>query len=122
MADVLISYARFLEVRARRLDITAELLQPEGEAGSPRRQSRRSDLVCQVRRPGDQDGRSVPGKASAALSEIPAGVIDPVKVVRTALQNAASIASLMLTTEALVSELPEKTKGATARGRTARDV
>jgi chaperonin GroEL len=39
-----------------------------------------------------------------------AGVIDPTKVVRTALQNAASIASLMLTTEALVSELPEKTK------------
>jgi len=33
-----------------------------------------------------------------------AGVIDPTKVVRTALQNAASIASLMLTTEALVSE------------------
>jgi hypothetical protein len=32
-----------------------------------------------------------------------AGVIDPAKVVRTALQNAASIASLMLTTEALVS-------------------
>ena len=39
-----------------------------------------------------------------------AGVIDPTKVVRTALQNAASIASLMLTTEALVSEIPEKTK------------
>jgi chaperonin GroEL len=37
-----------------------------------------------------------------------AGVIDPTKVVRTALQNAASIASLMLTTEALVSEIPEK--------------
>ena len=37
-----------------------------------------------------------------------AGVIDPTKVVRTALQNSASIASLMLTTEALVSELPEK--------------
>src|SRR5438093_13540022 len=37
-----------------------------------------------------------------------AGVIDPTKVVRTALQNAASIASLMLTTEALVSELPDK--------------
>jgi chaperonin GroEL len=34
-----------------------------------------------------------------------AGVIDPTKVVRTALQNAASIASLMLTTEALVSEM-----------------
>ena len=36
------------------------------------------------------------------------GVIDPTKVVRTALQNAASIASLLLTTEALVSEFPEK--------------
>src|ERR671919_751857 len=39
-----------------------------------------------------------------------AGVIDPVKVVRTALQNAASIASLLLTTEALVSEIPEEKK------------
>jgi chaperonin GroEL len=45
-----------------------------------------------------------------------AGVIDPTKVVRTALQNAASIASLMLTTEALVSELPEKTNAAAAGG------
>jgi chaperonin GroEL len=39
---------------------------------------------------------------------VKAGVIDPTKVVRTALQNATSIASLVLTTEALVSELPEK--------------
>jgi len=37
-------------------------------------------------------------------------VIDPTKVVRTALQNASSIASLLLTTEALVSEVPEKKK------------
>ena len=37
-------------------------------------------------------------------------MIDPAKVVRTALQNASSIASLMLTTEALVSEIPEKPK------------
>ena len=37
-----------------------------------------------------------------------AGVIDPTKVVRYALQNASSIAGLMLTTEALVAELPEK--------------
>ena len=36
------------------------------------------------------------------------GVIDPTKVARTALQNAASIASLLLTTEAVVAELPEK--------------
>ena len=39
---------------------------------------------------------------------VEAGVIDPTKVTRTALQNAASIASLMLTTEALISEIPEK--------------
>ncbi len=39
-----------------------------------------------------------------------AGIIDPAKVTRTALQNAASIASLMLTTEALVVEKPEKEK------------
>ncbi len=36
------------------------------------------------------------------------GVVDPAKVVRTALQNAASIASLLLTTEVLVTDIPEK--------------
>jgi chaperonin GroEL len=41
---------------------------------------------------------------------IQAGVIDPVKVVRTALQNAASVASVMLTTESVVTEIPEKEK------------
>ncbi len=40
-----------------------------------------------------------------------AGVVDPTKVVRTALQNAASIAGLLLTTEGLVSEIPEEEKG-----------
>jgi len=44
------------------------------------------------------------------------GVIDPTKVVRTALQNASSIASLLLTTEALVSEIPEEKKEAPAAG------
>jgi chaperonin GroEL len=39
---------------------------------------------------------------------VEAGVIDPTKVVRSALQNAASIASLLLTTEALISEIPEE--------------
>jgi chaperonin GroEL len=51
---------------------------------------------------------------NAAIEEyqdlIMAGVIDPLKVSRTALQNAASIAGLMLTTEAVISELPEKQK------------
>src|SRR5467141_1454260 len=39
---------------------------------------------------------------------VKAGVIDPAKVTRTALQNAASIAGLMLTTEAMISEIPEE--------------
>src|SRR6195952_3248207 len=39
---------------------------------------------------------------------VKAGVIDPTKVTRTALQNAASIAGLMLTTEAMISDIPEK--------------
>ena len=37
-----------------------------------------------------------------------AGIIDPTKVVRTALQNASSVAGLMLTTEAMVAEKPEE--------------
>ena len=40
-----------------------------------------------------------------------AGVIDPAKVTRTALQNAASIAALLLTTETLITDVPEKDKG-----------
>ena len=43
---------------------------------------------------------------------VEAGVVDPTKVVRAALQNASSIAALLLTTEALVSELPEEKKDA----------
>ena len=39
---------------------------------------------------------------------VKAGVIDPTKVTRSALQNAASIAALMLTTEAMICEIPEK--------------
>jgi chaperonin GroEL len=45
---------------------------------------------------------------------VKAGVIDPAKVVRSALQNASSIASLLLTTEALVSEIPQEKKDAPA--------
>jgi chaperonin GroEL len=47
---------------------------------------------------------------------VKAGVIDPAKVVRSALQNASSIASLILTTEALVCEIPEEKKGAEMPG------
>jgi chaperonin GroEL len=56
--------------------------------------------------------------AGADKSEdlVSAGVIDPVKVVRTALQNAASVASLMLTTECLVAERPKEEKNGGAGG------
>src|SRR4051794_2354860 len=47
---------------------------------------------------------------------VAAGVIDPTKVTRTALQNASSIASLMLTTEAMICEIPEKKSAAPAGG------
>ncbi len=47
---------------------------------------------------------------------VKAGVIDPTMVTRTALQNAASIASLLLTTEALVTEVPEEEKPAPGAG------
>ncbi|MEZ7132125.1 chaperonin GroEL, partial [Nonomuraea sp. AD125B] len=42
------------------------------------------------------------------------GIIDPAKVTRSALQNAASIAALFLTTEAVIAEKPEKTPAAPA--------
>jgi chaperonin GroEL len=45
---------------------------------------------------------------------VKAGVIDPTKVVRTALQNAASVAGLLLTTDAMIAEKPEENKGAGA--------
>ena len=46
---------------------------------------------------------------------VKSGIIDPTKVVRTALQDAASIAGLLVTTEAMVAEKPEK-KGAAGGG------
>jgi chaperonin GroEL len=45
---------------------------------------------------------------------VKAGVVDPTKVTRTALQNAASIAGLLLTTEAIITEIPEKKESAPA--------
>jgi chaperonin GroEL len=67
-------------------------------------------VVAKVKGMGPEEGFNALNDTYENL--VSAGVIDPVKVVRTSLQNAASIASLMLTTEALVSELPEMTKGA----------
>jgi chaperonin GroEL len=45
---------------------------------------------------------------------VKAGIVDPTKVVRIALQNAASVAGLMITTEAMIADKPEKKKDAQA--------
>jgi len=71
-------------------------------------------VVAKVKGLGPEEGFNALNDSYENL--VTAGVIDPTKVVRTALQNAASIASLMLTTEALVSELPEQTSGGPAAG------
>jgi len=47
---------------------------------------------------------------------VKAGIIDPVKVVRTALQDAASVCSLLITTEAIITDSPQEDKGASAGG------
>jgi chaperonin GroEL len=71
-------------------------------------------VVAKVKGMGPEEGFNALNDTYENL--VRAGVIDPTKVVRTALQNAASIAGLMLTTEALVSEIPEKTQDAPAGG------
>ena len=45
---------------------------------------------------------------------VKAGIVDPTKVVRIALQNAASVAGMMITTEAMIADKPEKKKDAPA--------
>lgn len=65
-----------------------------------------SVIVEKVRSQGDNTGFNAASEKIEDLME--AGIIDPAKVCRIALTNASSIASLMLTTEALISELPDE--------------
>jgi chaperonin GroEL len=69
-----------------------------------------SIVVAKVREMATEVGYNAQTDKYENLTE--AGVIDPTKVVRCAIQNASSIAALMLTTEAIVAELPEKKKEA----------
>jgi chaperonin GroEL len=69
-----------------------------------------SIVVAKVKELKQDEGFNAATEAYEDL--VKAGVIDPAKVVRNALQNASSIASLLLTTEALVSEIPEEKKEA----------
>jgi chaperonin GroEL len=73
-----------------------------------------SIVVQKVREMKDEEGFNALTDKYENL--VQAGVIDPAKVVRSALQNSSSIASLLLTTEALVSEIPEDKKEAAAPG------
>ncbi len=67
-------------------------------------------VVAKVKELGPESGFNAETEKFENLIE--AGVIDPAKVVRSAIQNAGSIASLMLTTEAIVADIPEKKKEA----------
>jgi chaperonin GroEL len=73
-----------------------------------------SIVVQKVREMKDEEGFNALTDTYENL--VKAGVIDPAKVVRSALQNASSIASLLLTTEALVCNIPEDTKEAPMPG------
>ncbi len=73
-----------------------------------------SIVVQKVREMNDSEGFNALTDTYEDL--VKAGVIDPAKVVRSALQNSSSIASLLLTTEALVSEIPEEKKEAPMPG------
>jgi len=69
-----------------------------------------SIVVQRVKEMKDEEGFNAQTEQYENL--VHAGVIDPTKVVRSALQNAASIASLLLTTEAVISQIPEKNEHA----------
>jgi chaperonin GroEL len=73
-----------------------------------------SIVVQEVKKRKGNDGYNVGTGVYEDL--VKAGVVDPKKVTRSALQNAASIAGLLLTTECLITELPEKDKPAPAPG------
>jgi chaperonin GroEL len=68
-----------------------------------------SVVVNDVRRAGD--GQGLNAATGEMVNLIEAGIIDPAMVTRSALQNAASIAKNILTTEAIVAEVPEKESG-----------
>ena len=67
-----------------------------------------SIVVQEIKKRKGNDGYNVSTGEYEDL--VKAGVVDPKKVTRTALQNAASIAGLLLTTECLITEVPEKEK------------
>ena len=65
-------------------------------------------IVQEVKKAKGNEGYNV--ATGEYVDLVKAGVVDPTKVTRSALQNAASISGLLLTTEAVISDLPEKEK------------
>ena len=112
---------QILNVASRAVEATKEALllalhgvnqvAPSVQHSLPREEAGQegSVVVNRVKEIDDKD-KGYDAQNEKYTNMITAGIIDPTKVVRTALQNAASIAALMLTTEALVSEIPEEEK------------
>jgi len=110
--------------------ITVEGENPDQEAGIKIVRRALQEPIRQISENAGVEGSIVVGKVlekndpawgyNAALDEymdlVEAGVIDPAKVVRTALQDAASVAALMITTEAGVAEAPKEDKGGAGAG------
>jgi len=69
-----------------------------------------SVIVSDVRRAG-VEGQGLNAESGELVDLVPAGIIDPAMVTRSALQNAASIAKNILTTECIIAEVPEKDGG-----------
>jgi chaperonin GroEL len=59
----------------------------------------------------DQYSYGFDSQTGEYVNLISKGIIDPTKVVRVAIQNAASVAALLITTEAMVAEVPKKNQG-----------
>jgi chaperonin GroEL len=71
-------------------------------------------IVAQIKTEGD--GRGFNAATGEWVDMVKAGIIDPAKVTRSALQNAASIAAIVLTAESAVVEKPEEEESAPAGG------
>ena len=81
----------------------------DGDAGRAERAGQRARVVEHVKNGKGGEGYNV---ATGKFEDlIASGVVDPTKVIRSALQNAASISGLLLTTECLVADLPEDEPG-----------
>ena len=93
-----------------------------GHQAPPRRKSRREEeapdpqAVAAKRAKAEKKGIGFDAAKMEWKDMVTAGIIDPAKVTRSALQNAASVASLLLTTECAITDLPEKNPPAAPAG------